>query len=157
MLGEFTLGCTIGTDEAISPQAGVPSYVNAGYVFSGYQTMPGQQVALAGSEIAYETFDSFAVVDDGLDLTNLTADKAINLCVVHNGLSTQLPEMAKFQNTVAPTGGDPLNTMRTLTTTVTLDLKPVAGSEFHTRFYPAVTPLLLPKTIDLSAVAPGAH
>jgi hypothetical protein len=155
MLGEFTLGCTIGTDEAISPQPGVPSYVNAGYVFSGYQTMPGQQVALTGSEIAYETFDSFAVVDDGLDLTNLTADKAINLCVVHNGLSTQLPEMAKFQNTVAPTGGDPLNTMRTLTTTVTLDLKPVAGSEFHTRFYPAVTPLMLPKTIDLSAVAPG--
>lgn len=157
MSGEFTLGCTIGTDAAISPQAGTPSYVDVGYVNSGYQTMPGQQVLLAGSELAYETLDSFAVVDDGLDLTNLTADTAVNECVVANGLSTQLPAMEGFQNTVAPTGGDPLGTMNTLTTRVTLDLKPVQGSEFHTHFFPAVTPLMLPKTIDLSAVAPGAR
>jgi hypothetical protein len=41
MLGEFTIGCTIGTATAISPQAGAPSYVDDGYVNPGYQTIPG--------------------------------------------------------------------------------------------------------------------
>jgi hypothetical protein len=32
-----------------------------------------------------------------------------------------------------------------------MDLKPVAGGEFHTDFFPAVSRLALPKTIDLGA------
>jgi hypothetical protein len=38
---------------------------------------------------------------------------------------------------------------------VTLDLKPLQGAEFDTAFFPAVTPLKLPKTIDLSAPPGG--
>jgi hypothetical protein len=30
-------------------------------------------------------------------------------------------------------------------------MKPLTGSEFHTDFFPALTPLALPKTIDLEA------
>jgi hypothetical protein len=38
-------------------------------------------------------------------------------------------------------------------TTVTLDLVPVAGAEFHTSFYPAISMLAVPKGIDLAAPA----
>jgi hypothetical protein len=38
-----------------------------------------------------------------------------------------------------------------MTTTVTLDMRPLQGAEFNTRFFPAVTQLALPKTIDLAA------
>jgi hypothetical protein len=93
-------------------------------------------------------------VDDGLDLTNLTAAAAVNECIVTNGMSVQMPAMAAYQNTVV-NGVTPVGRMNTLTTRVTLDLKPVAGGEFHTSFFPAVTPLMIPKTIDLSA--PGAR
>jgi hypothetical protein len=54
-----------------------------------------------------------------------------------------------------PFSGDPQTTMRSVTTTVTLDLKPVDGTEFHTSFFPAVSELALPKTIDLAATGDG--
>lgn len=149
MFGEFVIGCTIGTAEASVAQPGVNSYVNAGYANSGYQAVTGQQNALL--ELAYETLDNFVISDDGLDLTNVTVPTALNACFVVNGLTTQLTALSRFQNTVAPTGGDPASEMKKLTTTVTIDLKPVTGTEFHTDFTPAVTPLALPKTIDLAA------
>jgi hypothetical protein len=46
--------------------------------------------------------------------------------------------------------------MSSLTTTATIDLKPVTGSEFHSDFFPDVAPLALPKLIDLSATAAAA-
>jgi hypothetical protein len=66
-----------------------------------------------------------------------------------------LPALLAYSQTTAPTNGNPLKLMETMKTTVTLDLKPVQGSEFSTAFFPAVTPLVLPKTIDLSASTPG--
>lgn len=153
MLGEFQIGCTIGTGAAVTaPQAGLAVYVDTGYVNSGYQVMAGQQLPVAGlADFYYEPLDDFAVLDDGLDLTNLTIDQALNECIVRNGLSVQLPALHAFQGTVPPNLGDPVGTMRTLTTNVTLDLKPLQGAEFHTTFKPAVTQLSLPKTIDLTA------
>jgi hypothetical protein len=153
MLGEFTIGCAIGTGSVETPQAGTLSYVNAGYVNPGYQIVTGMQEPLITGEIAYQTLDNFVVADDGLDLTHLTESMAVNECVVTNGLKTQMTRLNAFQGAVATTYGDPLSTMKTMTTTVTLDLKPVAGAEFHTDFFPAVTALTLPKTIDLSAAA----
>jgi hypothetical protein len=61
----------------------------------------------------------------------------------------------KHQNTIYPADGDPGTTLKGLTTSVTLDLVPVTGAEYHTAFFPAVTPLALPKTIDLTAPTPG--
>jgi hypothetical protein len=65
--------------------------------------------------------------------------------------------MAAYQNTLMLERGNvnPVKQMQTLSTTVTLDLKPLQGSEFSSAFFPAVTPLTLPKTIDLSAPLPG--
>jgi hypothetical protein len=156
MLGEFTIGCSIGTDEAMAPQAGVPVYVDAGYVQPGYQILAGAQTPAVAGDFAYQSLDDFAVVDDNLDLTHLTAEEAVINCTVANGLVRQIPELASFQNSTSPGNGDPRSALASMTTTVTLNLQPLQGSEFHTDFYPAVTPLRLPKTIDLSATAPGA-
>jgi uncharacterized protein YqcC (DUF446 family) len=151
MRGEFTIGCSIGTGIDTAPIAGTESYVDAGYVASGWQIMSGQQIDLIGGEIAYQTLDDFVVFDDGLDLTNLTLAAALNECKVTNGLVTQLRKLSTFQHVVAPAGGDPISSMKTMTTTCTLDLKPLTGAEFTSAFFPAVTPLTLPKTIDLAA------
>jgi hypothetical protein len=148
MLGEFTVGCTIGTGELVAPLAGVNSYVAAGYVSSGWQVVTGAQSVLIADEIAYQTLDNFVIADDGLDLTAVTIDSAVNECVVTNGLVTQLTVLDKYQNKTSTIEGDPLFTVDE--TSVTLDLKPVAGGEFATEFTPAITPLTLPKTIDLS-------
>jgi hypothetical protein len=123
MLGEFTIGCTIGSGD--------------------------------GYDMSYQTLGDFVIADDGLDLTNLTLDNALNECVVTNGMLTQVPILHQFQGSTYPQFADPIGTMRTISTTATLDMKPVAGGEFHTDFYPSVAMLSLPRTIDLSAYSPG--
>jgi hypothetical protein len=154
-LGEFTIGCSVGTGETVTPQAGVNAWVNDGYVNPGYQRMVGAQISIGEGDLACQTLDDFVVVDDGLDLTNLSARQAVNRCVVFNGVSEQVSKIAPFKGSVAPTFGDPVGMMETLTTKCTLDLKPVQGSAFHTEFFPAVTQLTLPKTINLAATSGG--
>jgi hypothetical protein len=152
MLGEFTIGCTIGTGVAFAASGGINSYVNDGYALPSWQVISGAQIALNTGDCSYQTLDDFVIADDGLDLTHVTDTTAVNECIVTNGLKVQVPLLAAFNNTVVSSGG-PRQTMRTLTTTATIDLKPVQGAEFHTDFFPAVSQLAIPKTIDLSAAA----
>lgn len=151
MTGEFTIGCTIGNGTPSIAAVGENTYVDDPYVDRGWQVIAGAQYPLFEDELAYETLDAFVVADDGINLSYFTADEAVNYCTVDNGLEEQLTELDKYRDTIAPTDGDPLTKARELTTTVTLDLKPVQGSEFHTNFFPALTQLSLPKTIDLAA------
>jgi hypothetical protein len=155
MLGEFTIGCTIGTDATTTPLAGINSYVEDGYVSSGWQAVIGAQTMLDTGDVAYQTLDDFVIADDGLDLTGLGVDSAVAACVVTNGLKTQLAVLDKYQSTIYPTYGDPLEAMKGLNTSVTLDMRPVTGAEYHTDFFPAMTPLSLPRTIDLSSPTGG--
>ena len=155
MMGEFTIGCSIGVGDAASAVAGTNTYVDDDYVAAGYQVVANGQSFLINDELAYQSLDDFVINDDGLDLTRLTVDTAMNECVVANGLLKQLTSLAPYQNFVGSAAGDPVNMLRTLTTTCTIDMKPVSGAEFHTDFFPAVSSLSLPKTIDLSADTGG--
>jgi hypothetical protein len=151
MFGEFVIGCAIGTGNATNPAVGVNSYVDDGYVDPPYQVLAGGQVSLVDSELAYQPLDSFVIDDDGIDLTDLSVDTALNEFLVTNGLLRQLQTLSVFQGVVVPTFGDPISTMTTLTTRCTLDMRPVAGGEYHTDFFPSVSALALPKMIDLAA------
>lgn len=155
MRGEFVLGCTIGNGTPSVAAVGENTYVEDLYVDPGWQVMAGGQYPLIEDELAYETLDAFVVADDGINLAFFTAAEAVNYCTVENGLEEQLTELNYYQEAIAPTAGDPLTKAREMTTTVTLDLRPVQGSEFHTDFFPALTQLSLPKTIDLAAGPPG--
>jgi hypothetical protein len=168
MYGEFTIGCTIGNGNSTSTVQGTATYAEDDYVDPGYQVIAGGTVALINDELAYQPLDEFVVVDDGLDIANITADKAVNECKVTNGLLSQLNQLSLYQNGVVPfigiggigvggtfdsgenSPGTPIDAMRQLTTEVTLDLKPVAGADFHTDFFPAVSMMAVPKTIDLA-------
>jgi len=152
MFGEFVIGCSIGNGDPSTAATGEPTYVEDTYVNPGYQVLAGSQQMLIADELAYQTFDDFVIDDDGLDLTNITIDNAVNTCVVVHGLEEQLLTMAQFQDKISPAiNGDPIQAVATLSTAVTLDLKPVTGNTFHTSFFPAVSQLSLPKTIDLAA------
>jgi len=155
MLGEFVIGCTIGNGTPSVAAVGENTYVEDLYVEPGWQVVAGAQYPLIEDELAYETLDAFVVADDGINLAFFGADEAVNYCTVENGLLDQLPVLGAFQGKIAPTDGDPLTAAREMNTTVTLDLRPVQGSEFHTDFFPALTQLALPKTIDLAAGPPG--
>ena len=149
--GEFTIGCSVGTGEPSTAAIGVPAYVDDEYVDLGYQVISGGQTILLADELAYQPLDNFVISDDGLDLTNMTVDRAVNEFVVVNGLTEQMETLVEFDRTVAPTDGDAITEMGKMATACTLDMKPVTGTTFTTYFFPSVTPLALPKTIDLAA------
>ena len=151
MFGEIVIGCSIGNEDVATAAAGVPSYVEDGYVDLGYQVMSGGQVMLVDDELAYQTLDDFVIIDDGLDVTNITEDVAVQSFTVVNGMREQLDSLKTYQGTVAPADGDATAAMRELFTSVTLDMVPTTGTNFHTSFYPSVSQLWLPKTIDLAA------
>jgi hypothetical protein len=159
MWGEFTVGCSIGNGQLVGAAEGINSYIDDGYVDAGYQVVAGAQYMLLHDELAYQTLDQFVVIDDGLDLANvLTADQAVNFCTVTNGMTAIIDELNKFKNAVLPIRGlaeNPFAATKKLKTTVTLDMKPVTGAEYHTDFLPAVSVLGMPKTIDLAAAATG--
>src|SRR6185369_15468113 len=151
MSGEFVIGCTIGNGTPSVAAIGENTYVDDPYVERGWQVVAGAQYPLIEDELAYETLDAFVVSDDGINLAFFGADEAVNFCTVENGLEEQLTELSAYQEAIAPTNGDPLTKAQEMTTTITLDLRPVQGSEFHTNFFPALTQLSLPKTIDLAS------
>jgi hypothetical protein len=154
MFGEFTIGCSIGTGIGTDPAAGTPTYVNAGYMNAGYQVIAGEQLPIAAlDDFYYQSLDDFVVLDDGLDFTNLRSAHFINECRVINGMAVQMPLLQRYNNSIAPRYGDPLNEFMKYTTQVTLDMKPVAGGEFTTAFFPAITELKLPMTINLGGTA----
>jgi hypothetical protein len=158
MWGEFTIGCSTGTGNAAVAATGVNAYVDDGYVDDGYQVIAGSQRMFLTDELAYQTLDQFEVVDDGLNFNHLTAEQVVRSCTVFNGLDVQMAELNKYQNVSMPKAGlsDPFSATKTLTTTITLELVPVTGSEYHTDFLPAVSLLAIPQTIDLRAPPPGA-
>ena len=126
MLGEITIGCTIGTGELFAPLAGVNSYVAAGYVSSGWQVVTGAQSVLIADEIAYQTLDNFVIADDGLDLTAVTIGTAVNECVNQwPGNSTDRPRQISKQTSTVE--GD-----RYTVDEISVTLDPAAGSEFAT-------------------------
>lgn len=152
MYGAFKIGCAAGTGDVLVLAESINSYVDTGYVSDGYQTIIGQ-VPL-NDDIGYQALTEFSILDDGLDLGNMTPDTAVNECAVTNGLTRQYQKLLGLQFTVSNLGS-PLNAMTTIQTTCTLDVKPVTGSGFHSDFLPDVAPLALPKLIDLSAPSQG--
>jgi hypothetical protein len=157
MFGEFTIGCTTGAGNAAVAATGINGYVDDGYVDDGYQVIAGSQRMFLTDELAYQTLDQFEVVDDGLNFYHLTAEQVVKSCTVLNGLDVQMAELNKYQNVSMPQAGlsDPFDAIKKLTTTITLELVPVTGSEYHTDYLPAVSMLAIPQTIDLRAPAPG--
>jgi hypothetical protein len=159
MRGTFTIGCAVGTGQALALPPTIDAYVNSGYVDTGYQAVTGYLPL--NDDIGYQTLTDFSIIDDGVDFANLTTDVAVNECVVVDGINAQREALSQFQ------GGNPIleaqagatspnNVMATLTTTVTLDMKPLTGAEFHSDFFPDVAPLALPKLIDLSGASAAA-
>jgi hypothetical protein len=154
MIGSVVLGCTAGRDGSFEASAGLPSYVEEGYVESGYQAYDGQTFELLGAgvgQVGYEYYGSQAIDDDGVDLTNVTALGYIVSASVTGGRQSQ-------QDVVAPNAYNRFGSIRevvdrlsAVTTSVRVELTPVTGGPFNTVLAPVVSQLTLPRGVDLEA------
>lgn len=163
-----TIGCTIGHGGVpTSPVAGVGTYAAPGYMAPGYQVTSGATVGLPGGELTYQSFDDFTIKDDGVNFFDMTANnvvKSVNvvagvnqqnvaISTIRNEVDNPLPSLEGIPgNFLPPTPPpDPTAALQNAYTRVRLEMVSVDGSGYETQYVVGISPLQLPKTIDLEA------
>ena len=140
------IGCTIGKDGSVTPIDGDPLYVDAGYVNTGYQQTEGGVFVPTTGDIGYEDFSASAIDNDTVDLFNVGRNHILDI-QVEGGLSQQQAEVESRQPYAL--GKEAVVAANIYTTTVRVDMKPVAGGPFTSNFSPVVLDLKVPRTINL--------
>jgi len=156
-IGEVTIACTIGQGNTVSVVAGSPTYVEAGYVETGYQVYSGQTIMPIAGEVTYGDFSGSAPQDDGLNFFDLRPADIIDTLTVINGETTQRAVLKLYQSTPSFGGHVDVraaaNAVNEVFTEVDLTLVPVNTGPFETTYPITVSGLMVPQNIDLEAAA----
>ena len=179
LYGEVTIGCTVGNAGHVALVPGTPTYVEDGYVDTGYQLYDGQVVTFGAEDIGY-TPPVEQATDDGL-VFPLTYEQAVlfdgfhgsqdeEIAAVHEAIF--LAQEAAYNHTSSSftvAGGTSVsqsyshpdyasiqNTIRNANLVgaglwYELTLKPLTNGPFAAAYSLQMTTLKLPKTIDLAA------
>ncbi|MEJ6845078.1 hypothetical protein V3589_02495 [Sinorhizobium fredii] len=146
-IASFVIGCSVGKGNPVSAATGTPTYVEEGYVETGYQIYAGASSAVVSGEVTVTDYSDIAPDDDGLDFDNLTQAQVIDEILVINGESDQRSLIGAFGSTLDETG----DALDQAYTEVDLTLVPISKGPFETVYAITVSALALPKTIDLEA------
>lgn len=147
----ISIGCTVGKGNTVSAVDGEPDYVDDDYVEPDYQFYTGQFVMPVVGEIAYESIEGLGPNDDGVDFFRMTRNRVVKQLAINNATQSQLAAIDNSFHDVAADPPELFDRLNALKTTVTLELVPVTGGPFKTDFPLNVSPLMVPKTIDLEA------
>jgi hypothetical protein len=109
MIGTVTIGCTIGNGGSQTPLAGTPTYVQEGYVASGYQAMTGAMIDSGDGlgTLVYESFDDFSVEDDGVNFYDMDPADYIKQLYVVGGPKDQEVAVALAMSAISSFWADP--------------------------------------------------
>lgn len=148
---EVTMACTIGRGNALSaPAEGTPDYVDIDYISDGYQAVPGSEFALTGDLYA-TTYIPTPLTEDDTNLFDMKAATTIQSLTVENGSLNQ--EATLLLGMPWTDTNEAIVELNKFPTLVKLEMKPVTGDALTTPFTPALTDLMIPKTIDLESVS----
>lgn len=142
-----TIGCSVGKDTLVEAVTGSPVYV-AGYVEDGYQGYTGDVKTILGGEIGYHGYDEVEIDDDGVPLFQMTPANVLLSITCSNTLGDQIDVLTGEAYEDAAAAYEAVNAAFA---EISVDLLPLTGGPFHTRFPLTIEPLGLPKGIDLEA------
>jgi hypothetical protein len=177
-LGKVTMGCAVGNGNVVAEVQGTPAWVAAGWVDVGWQTYNDSTVVLPFSEDIGYTPPVVASIDDGL-VFPLDRSQIVVADVVHGTLDAQVAGIQssfRSQATAAQLAALPTQPNSALSITrqqieiqanansVALQLqrnpiwwdfqiKPVVNGPFNAVYNLQVTPLQVPKMIDLAGAS----
>jgi hypothetical protein len=161
----FTIACTVGLDDSLTEEIGVPGYVEATYC-TDYQVYYGASEINYNGEILLQTnsLASATVSDDGLDFAHMNPHDMLLSCVVTGGLDTQMEQIAtendaltqqqtgiKYSNKQTKTSSatETRTVLKGINTTVTCTLRTISNSDFATDYGTVTASARIPKMIDL--------
>jgi len=179
LIGNVTIGCAVGQGNAIAGADGDPDYVSTGYVQRGYQVYSGQVDLIGGGDVGY-TVPAVTSIDDGLrfplDRGQVVISEAFQtgsteqrLAIIQAYKGAQRDQQTEAYR-AAGTPADLADRMaaatfdsakaqtqafvEALTSTPSwyeLVLRPVQNGPFAAEYDITVTPLMIPKQIDLGS------
>lgn len=145
---DITIGCSVGYGgEPAEPAPGDPTYVEIGYVEAGYQRMDNQTVVPQASGVRYTSIAGIAPNDDGIDFERLD----IRSVIKSHSITGTYQEQQQAMTHSAMKPEDVFTRLKTKTTKIDFELKPLTGGPFQTNYSLVTSPLVIPKTIDLES------
>ncbi|MES2845644.1 MAG: hypothetical protein V4747_11495 [Pseudomonadota bacterium] len=145
--GSVTIACSIGEGGTITPDAGVPGYVETGYVADGWQAYSGGEALLSSGDVALSYFGGVPIADDGISFPIVDVGQAVLSCTVANGQTAQEAKLAERTAGAAASA----TALNTVPTTIELELASIDRLSFRTDYALTLSMLAIPKTIDLGA------
>lgn len=150
-LARVTIACAIGTGIAL-PAASNDGDDYAEDYADDYTELINLTIDVITGELQYSGFDGTIVVDDdGVDFFNMTPDRVLlEPITIINGQNEQktLIDASISGGVIDP---DPAGVLRDHPTRPRVRLKQVTGGAFLTEYVVTVSPLVIPKMIDLEA------
>lgn len=148
LIGNVTLGCTIGRDGSVEEVVGDPDYVVDAYVAVDYQVHENEVIIPTAGDVGYR-LGAYDIDDDGVNLFSVLLQDFLLSIVVTGTVDHQ-------QSTVeAATGYGSAQQLMDLvsgfTTQVEVTMRPILNTSFQTNISPYVSELKVPRTIDLEA------
>lgn len=146
-VASFVIGCSVGKGNPVSAATGTPTYVEDGYVETGWQRYEGASSSVVSSEVTVFDYSNIPPNDDGLDFDHLTQAQVLDAISVINGETEQRALINAFHSSFSEVAA----ALDQAYTEVDLSLKPISKGPFETVYDVTVSDLALPKTIDLEA------
>ncbi|PWI54111.1 hypothetical protein B5K03_11760 [Rhizobium phaseoli] len=146
-LASFVIGCSVGKGNPVSAATGTPTYVEDGYVETGWQRYEGASSSVVSGEVTVSDYSNIPPNDDGLDFDHLTQAQVLDSIMVFNGETEQRALINAFHSSYSEVAA----ALDEAYTEVDLKLKPISKGPFETVYDITVSDLALPKTIDLEA------
>jgi hypothetical protein len=159
LTAEITIGCSVGKGGTVTADAGTPTYVDVGYVDTGYQAYTNTIVMPIVGEVTYKSINGDVPNDDGMDLIALHASgdvvKSLTITPTADSQKTALltDEKGNLTGNCDTTPGDVFKRLDGHETTIDLVMKPVTGGPFFTNHIVETSVLKIVKTIDLEAAS----
>lgn len=150
--GSVSLGCCIGRGNEVAPLAeGTPTHSSSDYFGPDAQVYLGAEAPVVAGPVGGLKYEEFQMpqVDDGIDFAQMTAAKNVLDLIVVNGEAVQRNVLEAEQPDLQ-TAVDVLNDSAT---TVELTLRPVTGGPFRAERGVTISPLVIPRYLDLEASA----
>ncbi|MFL9499235.1 hypothetical protein ACJMQP_04175 [Rhodopseudomonas palustris] len=143
----ITIGCTVGNGGEVRAVEGEPTYVESGYVESGYQFMANTWVMPIPGAISYRSIEGLAPDDDGIDFDRIHSFAFLQPWRVQNLADYQEGFIPKY----ADEPGEIYEAINKQPTTFSMRMRPLNSGPFFTAWVLDTTALQVPKTIDLEA------
>jgi hypothetical protein len=145
-MASVVIGCTVGRNGSPNPNTGVPSY-SEGYSNTGYEMHLGGDIVGPTGDYSYSDYGGYAIDDDGVNLHGLDTASGLLGLTVTGGLVREI-EAAEGEGDNT-SGAEVMDRVSGATTTLRIQMLPLAGGPFDTEFTIDTDVLHIPRGIDL--------